>query len=49
MLILKINIRHMRGEDLQGLNLEDLKQLEGVLEVGLDRVLQTKVSNFNLF
>ncbi|XP_023537833.1 MADS-box protein SVP-like isoform X3 [Cucurbita pepo subsp. pepo] len=35
-------LRHMRGEDLQGLNLEDLKQLEGVLEVGLDRVLQTK-------
>ncbi|XP_022951349.1 MADS-box protein SVP-like isoform X1 [Cucurbita moschata] len=35
-------LRQMRGEDLQGLNLEDLKQLEGVLEVGLARVIQTK-------
>lgn len=35
-------LRQMRGEDLQGLNLEDLKQLERLLEVGLTRVLQTK-------
>ncbi|XP_022131965.1 MADS-box protein JOINTLESS [Momordica charantia] len=35
-------LRQMRGEDLQGLNLEDLKQLERVLEVGLARVLHTK-------
>ncbi|XP_038886185.1 MADS-box protein JOINTLESS-like isoform X2 [Benincasa hispida] len=32
----------MRGEDLQGLNLEDLKQLERMLEVSLTRVLHTK-------
>ncbi|XP_008444932.1 MADS-box protein JOINTLESS isoform X2 [Cucumis melo] len=35
-------LRQMRGEDLQGLNLEDLKQLERKLEVGLTRVLHTK-------
>lgn len=39
----------MRGEDLQGLNLEDLKRLERVLEVGLARVLQTKVFNSLFF
>ncbi|XP_038886182.1 MADS-box protein JOINTLESS-like isoform X1 [Benincasa hispida] len=35
-------LRQMRGEDLQGLNLEDLKQLERMLEVSLTRVLHTK-------
>ncbi|PKI73519.1 hypothetical protein CRG98_006100 [Punica granatum] len=35
-------LRQMRGEDLQGLNLEELKQLEKMLEAGLHRVLQTK-------
>lgn len=34
----------MRGEDLQGLNIEELQQLEKMLEVGLSRVLETKVS-----
>ncbi|KAK4802405.1 hypothetical protein SAY86_000608 [Trapa natans] len=35
-------LRQMRGEDLQGLNLEELKQLEKLLETSLSRVLQTK-------
>ncbi|KAJ4832832.1 hypothetical protein Tsubulata_001907 [Turnera subulata] len=35
-------IRRMRGEDLQGLNLEELQKLEKTLEVGLSRVLETK-------
>ena len=33
----------MKGEDLQGLKIEELQQLEKVLEAGLTRVLQTKV------
>ena len=33
----------MRGEDLQGLNLDDLLKLEKVLEAGLTRVLESKV------
>ncbi|PPS00266.1 hypothetical protein GOBAR_AA20397 [Gossypium barbadense] len=32
----------MRGEDLQGLNIEELQQLEGMLESGLKCVLETK-------
>nr|GEZ37640.1 MADS-box protein AGL24-like [Tanacetum cinerariifolium] len=32
----------LRGEDLHGLSLEELKQLESMLEGGLHRVLQTK-------
>ncbi|KAF9687386.1 hypothetical protein SADUNF_Sadunf02G0088200 [Salix dunnii] len=35
-------LRRMRGEDLQGLNIEDLQQLEKMLEAGLSRVLETK-------
>ncbi|CAK7347256.1 unnamed protein product [Dovyalis caffra] len=35
-------LRRMRGEDLRGLNIEELQQLEKVLEVGLSRVLETK-------
>lgn len=35
-------LRHMRGEALHGLNLEDLQQLEKKLEAGLNRVIQTK-------
>ncbi|KAL6997405.1 hypothetical protein U1Q18_007531 [Sarracenia purpurea var. burkii] len=35
-------LRQMRGEDLQGLNLSELQQLETILEAGLSRVLQTK-------
>lgn len=35
--------RQMRGEDLRGLNIEDLQQLEKLLESGLGRVLETKV------
>ncbi|XP_002514037.2 MADS-box protein SVP isoform X2 [Ricinus communis] len=35
-------LRQMRGEDLQGLSIEELQQLEKMLESGLTRVLQTK-------
>ncbi|CDP11501.1 unnamed protein product [Coffea canephora] len=35
-------LRQMKGEDLQGLKIEELQQLEKVLEAGLTRVLQTK-------
>ncbi|TYJ28939.1 hypothetical protein E1A91_A06G035100v1 [Gossypium mustelinum] len=35
-------LRQMRGEDLQGLNIEELQQLEGMLESGLKCVLETK-------
>uniref|UniRef100_A0A2P2JQP9 MADS-box protein SVP n=1 Tax=Rhizophora mucronata TaxID=61149 RepID=A0A2P2JQP9_RHIMU len=34
--------RQMRGEELQGLTLEDLQQLETSLEAGLSRVIQKK-------
>ncbi|XVE55603.1 hypothetical protein DITRI_Ditri03aG0172100 [Diplodiscus trichospermus] len=36
-------LRQMRGEDLQRLNIEELQQLEKMLESGLTRVLETKV------
>ncbi|XP_050210233.1 MADS-box protein JOINTLESS-like isoform X2 [Mercurialis annua] len=36
-------LRQMRGEELQGLSLEELQQLENLLERGLKRVVQTKV------
>lgn len=35
-------LRQMRGEDLHGLNIEELQHLETMLEQGLSRVLQTK-------
>ncbi|KAE8696002.1 MADS-box protein SVP [Hibiscus syriacus] len=35
-------LRQMRGEDLQGLNVEELQQLEKSLEVGLSRVMEKK-------
>lgn len=35
-------LRQLRGEDLQGLNIEELQQLEKMLEAGLNRVLVTK-------
>ncbi|XP_022732016.1 MADS-box protein SVP-like isoform X1 [Durio zibethinus] len=35
-------LRQMRGEDLQGLNIDELQQLEKMLESGLTRVLETK-------
>ena len=45
-------IRQMRGEELQGLNFDDLQQLEKMLETGLSRVIATKVAclmhKFNL-
>lgn len=33
----------MRGEELQGLNVEELQQLEKALEAGLTHVIETKV------
>ena len=41
--------RQLRGEDLQGLNIEELQQLERSLETGLGRVIEKKVYNFILF
>nr|KAJ0201800.1 hypothetical protein LSAT_V11C600338140 [Lactuca sativa] len=35
-------LSHLRGEDLNGLTLEELQRLESLLEGGLNRVLQTK-------
>ncbi|GMI68707.1 SHORT VEGETATIVE PHASE, Flowering Arabidopsis QTL1, AGAMOUS-like 22 [Hibiscus trionum] len=35
-------LRQMRGEELQGLNIEELQQLEKSLEVGLSRVMEKK-------
>ncbi|KAJ4965752.1 hypothetical protein NE237_017601 [Protea cynaroides] len=35
-------LRRMRGEDLQGLSIEELQQLEKSLETGLRRVLERK-------
>ncbi|TKY69948.1 MADS-box protein SVP [Spatholobus suberectus] len=35
-------LRQLRGEDLQGLNIEELQQLEGSLETGLGRVIEKK-------
>lgn len=35
-------LRQMRGEDLQGLTVEDLQQLERSLEAGLSRVIEKK-------
>ncbi|KAK8624799.1 hypothetical protein V6N13_089685 [Hibiscus sabdariffa] len=39
-------LRQLRGEELQGLDLEELKQLEKLLEGGLNRVTQTKEESF---
>lgn len=33
----------MRGEELQGLSIEELQQLEDSLETGLGRVIEKKV------
>ncbi|KAL5078989.1 hypothetical protein RYX36_007410 [Vicia faba] len=35
-------LRQMRGEDLQGMNVEQLQQLERSLEIGLGRVIENK-------
>ncbi|XP_057974767.1 MADS-box protein JOINTLESS isoform X2 [Malania oleifera] len=35
-------LRHMRGEELQGLNIEELQKLERSLEAGLSRVIEKK-------
>ncbi|XVE49478.1 hypothetical protein DITRI_Ditri01bG0085500 [Diplodiscus trichospermus] len=38
--------RQLRGEDLQGLDLEELKHLETLLEGGLSRLVETKDERF---
>ncbi|KAF8024988.1 hypothetical protein BT93_F1980 [Corymbia citriodora subsp. variegata] len=35
-------LRQMKGEDLKGLNVEELEQLEKTLEAGLSLVIKTK-------
>ncbi|KAM7275065.1 hypothetical protein ACFE04_016931 [Oxalis oulophora] len=35
-------LRQLRGEDLHGLNIEELQELEKSLEAGLNRVIETK-------
>lgn len=42
---MKKKYRQLRGEDLQGLNIEELQQLERSLETGLGRVIEKKVFN----
>ncbi|XP_040862063.1 MADS-box protein SVP-like isoform X3 [Glycine max] len=42
-------LRQLRGEDLQGLNIEELQQLERSLETGLGRVIEKKVFNNCIF
>ncbi|KAK8969157.1 MADS-box transcription factor 55 [Platanthera guangdongensis] len=37
-------LRNMRGEDLQGLTIEELQKLEKTLEIGLRRILHRKPS-----
>lgn len=39
----------MRGEELQGLNIEELQKLEKSLESGLSRVMEKKVSYVTIF
>ncbi|RLM79508.1 MADS-box transcription factor 22 [Panicum miliaceum] len=41
-----LRLRQMRGEELEGLSVEELQQLEKNLEAGLHRVLQTKDQQF---
>ncbi|XP_062082608.1 MADS-box protein SVP-like isoform X3 [Humulus lupulus] len=41
-----MEIRHMKGEKLENLNLEELKRLEKMIETGLDRVIETKDNKF---
>ncbi|KAK8698800.1 hypothetical protein V6N13_114907 [Hibiscus sabdariffa] len=39
-------LRQLRGEELQGLGLDELKQLEKLVEGGLNRVTETKEERF---
>ncbi|GLT53455.1 hypothetical protein SLA2020_267240 [Shorea laevis] len=39
-------LRQMKGEELHGLNMEELEKLEELLEVGLSRVLNAKDERF---
>ena len=42
-IMISIDDRHVRGEDLQGLNLEELQKLEKSIETSLCRVAEEKV------
>lgn len=39
-------LRQIKGEDLQGMDVDELQNLEKLLEVGLSRVLETKDEKF---
>lgn len=41
---LSIKNRKLRGEEIHGLNIEELQLLEKTLEIGLSRVIEKKVS-----
>lgn len=41
-----LELRRLRGEELHGLSLEELKKLEKTLEGGISRVLKTKTEMF---
>lgn len=36
--------RHMKGEDIQGLDIKELDKLEAILESGLAAVVKSKVN-----
>ncbi|KAK4563833.1 hypothetical protein RGQ29_006082 [Quercus rubra] len=41
-----LELRKIKGEELHGMDIEELQKLEKVLEVGLSRVLETKGERF---
>ncbi|KAM6576493.1 hypothetical protein CsatB_028330 [Cannabis sativa] len=41
-----MEIRHLKGEKLENLSLEELKRLEKMIETGLERVIETKDNKF---
>ncbi|KAL3538700.1 hypothetical protein ACH5RR_002066 [Cinchona calisaya] len=41
-----LELRHLKGEELQGLSMEDLVKLEKLIEAGLSRVAKTKGEKF---
>ncbi|KAL3538706.1 hypothetical protein ACH5RR_002072 [Cinchona calisaya] len=45
-LVKTLELRHLKGEELQGLGMEDLVKLEKLIEAGLSRVAKTKGEKF---